>query len=102
MEFLRDPAWQALIAILTLLLSAYVAREKISRLYSAALTKFQGTLSRLSNASPTIMHGISSLLNVLFLPLLAIFILVAPFFFIRRLFNTRYFSLILLLSIISQ
>jgi hypothetical protein len=85
MEFLRDTAWQTLIAILALLLSAYVAREKISQLYSAVLTKLQGTLGRILNATRAIMHGISSFLNVLFLSLLAIFILVAPIFLYKEL-----------------
>src|SRR5574341_1793124 len=85
MEFLRGPAWQTLIAILTLLLSAYVAREKISKLYSAVLTKLQATFSRLGNASPTILSGISSPLNILFLFSLAIFILVAPLFLYKEL-----------------
>jgi hypothetical protein len=84
MEILRDPAWQTLIAILALLLSAYVAREKISKLYFSVLTRLQGILSRLGNASPAIMHGTSSLLNVLFLSLLAIFILIAPIFLYKE------------------
>jgi len=89
MEFLRDPAWQTLIAILALLLSVYVAREKISQLYSVVLSKLQGTLSRILSASPTIMHGIGSLLNVLFLSLLAIFILVAPIFLYKELIQNQ-------------
>jgi hypothetical protein len=48
------------------------------------LTKLQDILGRLGNASPAIMYAISTLLNVLFLSLLAIFILIAPIFLYKE------------------
>ena len=88
MELLRDPFWQsvgAVTAILALFLYVYVERDKISKLYSEMLAQLRSPLDRLGNVFPAIRYRIGSLLNVLFLSLLAIFILFVPIFLYEEL-----------------
>jgi hypothetical protein len=88
MELLRDPFWQsvgAVTAILALFLYVYVERDKISRIFTEVLTQLRSTLVRLSNLSPAIVRSINILLNIIFLSLLAIFILIAPIFLYKEL-----------------
>lgn len=83
-----DSSWQSIatvvatiVAIISLLFSVFIEREKSSKLYSEVLTQLESILRRLrQNIPPAIVHSLTIILNALFLFLLAYFILVAPIF----------------------
>lgn len=92
MELLRDPFWQsvgAVTAILALFLYVYVERDKISKIFTELITQLRRTLVRLSNVAPAIGRSINILLNIIFLSLLAIFVLIAPIFLYNELILHR-------------
>lgn len=84
-EFLRDPLFWQIVGTIAAIIALLLERKKVSKLYAEVITKLRRTLGQLGNVFPVILRSINILVSALFLFLIAIFILIAPFFLYEEL-----------------